>query len=290
MTIKERGYSHWDGELKPGKYPWKPITSFGLRLTFKKKFFKFFFVMALIPALVFLVGVYVSERIGDFQSMVNDSNVPLLQVNPAFFKAYYSNEFILFMMVMMLVFAGAGLISDDLRSNSLQLYLARPIARRDYFLGKASILVFFLFMVTLVPGLILLIMKLVFAGSIRFLLDYPWLPLSIVGFSLFVTAFFSLYALLLSSLSKNRRYVAILIWGLYIFSDILFGILYGIFRNPYFSLVSIKADVQQVCAALFGQKMFFDVPWGYALAVLGGACILAVFILQKRVRGVEIIK
>ena len=51
-------------------------------------------------------------------------------------------------LVMILVFCGAGLISDDLKFNSLQLYFSRPITKRDYFLGKASVIVFFLFFVT----------------------------------------------------------------------------------------------------------------------------------------------
>ncbi len=63
MTIKERGYTHWEGELKDGRFPWWPITRIGIKLTFKRKFFKFFYAFTLIPALVWLVGIYISERL-----------------------------------------------------------------------------------------------------------------------------------------------------------------------------------------------------------------------------------
>jgi ABC-type transport system involved in multi-copper enzyme maturation permease subunit len=287
MSIKEQGYTHWDGELAPGRFPWKPITRYGIKLTFKRKFFKPFFFMTLIPAVVFLAGIFISERIQDFEFMIKGSSTPFT-VNPGYFYTYFTS--VLFMIVLILVFAGSGLISDDLKHNALQLYFSRPLKKKDFFTGKVAVIVFFLFIITLVPGLILFIMKLVFSGSFQFVRSFPWLPLSIIGFSVFITGFFACYALFLSALSKNRRYVSIMIFGLYIFSDILFGIFYGIFRKPYFCLLSIKANLQQVGKLIFSQKPLYDVsPW-YSILVLCLFCFLAVLFLSHKVRGVEIVK
>jgi ABC-type transport system involved in multi-copper enzyme maturation permease subunit len=289
MTIKEKGYSHWDGELREERIPWWPITRLGIKLAFRKKFLKLFFFLALVPSLVYLLGIYISERLEDFKFMIKEQ-ASFLQVNPAYFKSYFTGDFLIFMIVMILVFAGSGLISDDLKYNSLQLYFSRPLRKRDYFFGKVSVIVFFLFIVTLIPGIVLFIMKLVFSGSFKFFGSYPWLLFSIIGYSFFITGFFAFYALLLSSLSKNRRYVSILIFGLYIFSDILFGIFYGIFRNHYFSLLSLKSNLQQVGASLFGQNPPYSIPWAYSFFVLVAICVLSSFVLNKRVRGVEIVK
>jgi len=289
MTIKEKGYTHWDGEFKDGKFPWWPITRFGIKLTFKKKFFKFFFFMTLVPAVVYLVGIYISERLEDFSFMVRESK-EFLQINPAYFKSYFTNEGLLFMIVIVLVFAGAGLISDDLKYNSLQLYFSRPLKKKDYFIGKAAVIVFFLFIVTLIPGLVFIIMKIVFSGSFKFFASYPWLILSVIAYSIFVTVFFAFYSLFLSSIGKNRRYVAILIFGLYFFSDIIYEIFYGIFKSPYFSLLSFKINLQQVGAFIFNQKTQYAVSWVYSLLIIIGICILSAFVLKKRIRGVEIVK
>lgn len=289
MTIKEKGYTHWDGELKDGRFPWWPITRFGIKLTFKKKFFKFFFFMTLVPAVVYLVGIYISERLEDFNFMIREST-EFLQINPAYFKSYFTNEGLLFMIVIVLVFAGAGLISDDLKYNSLQLYFSRPLKKKDYFIGKAAVIVFFLFIVTLIPGLVFIIMKLVFSGSFKFFASYPWLILSVIAYSILVTAFFAFYSLFLSSIGKNRRYVAILIFGLYFFSDIIYEIFYGIFKSPYFSLFSLKINLQQVGAVIFNQKTQYAVSWVYSLLIIIGICILAALVLKKKIRGVEIVK
>ncbi len=289
MTIKEKGYSHWDGEFSPQKLPWWPITRYGIKLTLKKKFFKLTCALALIPAVVFLVMIYLAERIKDF-SIIMDGGSELIKVNPALFNTYFTNEFLLFMIIIILVFAGAGLIADDLKYNSLQLYFSRPLRKQDYLLGKASVLVFFLLILTLVPGLILFIMKLIFSGDLNFFGDFPMLPLSIIGYSIFVTMFFSFYTLLLSSLSKSKRYVIILIVGVYFFSDILFAIFYSIFRNPYFSLLSLKVNLQQLGAAFFGVKAPQNVPWIYSLLILAGICCLSGVVLIRKVKGVEIVK
>jgi len=289
MTIREKGYMHWDGQLKERRFPWAPITWLGIRLAFKKKYFRFIIFSSFVPAVVFLVGIYISERIEDFQYMLR-GNKQMLEVNPAYFKAYLSSDFLLFMMVMILVVSGAGLISDDLKHNSLQLYFARPLSKGSYLIGKANVIVFFLLLLTLVPGLLFVFFKLLFAGNFGFLAAYPWLPLSVIGYSLFVTGFFCAYTLLLSSLSKNRRYVSILIFAVYLFSDILFGFFYENYKKPAFALLSLKENLQQVGAWFFRLKPAHDVPWYWSLLILLAFGVAAAVVMNKRVRGVEVVK
>jgi ABC-type transport system involved in multi-copper enzyme maturation permease subunit len=290
MTIREKGYAHWDGEFKDTRFRWGPISRYAIKLSFRRKFFKFLFFSTLVPALFTLTMIYVSERLGDFAFLTNDTDaLSFFEVNPVFFMRYFS-EWLLFMIVLLLVFCGAGLIADDLKYNSLQLYFSRPLTKKDYVLGKASVIVFFLSLITVVPGLVFVVMKLLFAGSFQFLRQFPWLPFSVVAYSAFIILFFTFYTLLLSSLNKNRRYVAVLIFGLYIFTDILFGIFHGIFRNPYFALLSIKNNLKQVGAVLFGQEPQYDIPWVLSLLILAAFCTFSAFVLNKKIRGVEVVK
>jgi ABC-type transport system involved in multi-copper enzyme maturation permease subunit len=289
MTIREKGYFHWDGTLKDRRWSWWPVTRLGIRLAFKKKGFKFLYFGAFAPAVVFLVGIYISERIEDFRYMIRGSS-QILEVNPTFFKTYFTSDFLLFMMVMIMVVGGAGLIADDLRYNSLQLYFSRPLEKKDYLVGKAAVIVFFLLSLTLFPGLIFVIFKLLFSGSFGFLASYPWLLLSIVAYSVLVTVFFCLYTLLLSSVSKSRRYVSILIFAVYLVSDILFTFFYGNFKKPAFALLSLKTNLQQVGAFFFRQKPAYAVPWFWSLLVLAGVGLGAYLYLNRKVRSVEIVK
>lgn len=290
-TVRERGYTHWDGHLLERRHPWWPITRTGIELAFRKKKFKFVFSMAFLPAVVFLAGIYISERMEDFRFLQRDSDgSAILNVNPAFFRTYMASEFMIFMLIMLLVFAAGGLIADDLKHNSLQLYFSRPLRKRDYFLGKAAVVAFFVLILTLVPALLLLIMKLVFSGSFRFLGQYPLLPLSIAGYAVVLTVFLAFYALLLSALSKNSRYVSVLIFMVYLFSDIAFGIFQGIFRSPYVALISLKSNLLQVAAVMFGQRPPFAFPPVLSFAVLAAVCLVSAAVLRRRIRGVEVVR
>jgi ABC-type transport system involved in multi-copper enzyme maturation permease subunit len=288
-TIREKGYSHWDGKLTERRYPWWPITRTGIRLTFRKKAFKFVFAGAFLPSFVALVGLYISERLEDFKAIVR-SNETLINVSPKYFKTIFTSDGLLFLIILVLSFAGAGLIADDLKHNSLQLYFSRPLGKRDYLLGKMSVVFFFVLILTAVPGLVLFIFKMIFAGSFKFFLEYPWLPLSILGYSALLTVFFAFYVLLLSASSKNTRYATILVFATYIFSNVLFGILMSIFRKPAMALFSIPANLQQAGAFLYGQKLPFAFPAVWSFVVLAGICALSAVVLNRKTRSVEVIK
>jgi ABC-type transport system involved in multi-copper enzyme maturation permease subunit len=289
MAIAERGYTHWPGTLDAGRHPWRTIARQGIRLAWKRKFFKFVLSFALLPALVFTAGVYISERLSDFKNMLKGAD-RFLQINPDYFKAFYASSGLPFMMLVIMILAGAGLIADDLRHNALPLYFSRPLRKRDYGFGKFATLAFFLLILTLVPGLLFILLKLIFSGSLKLLTDYPWLPFSVVGWSVFVSSFFSLYTLFLSSLSRSRRYASILMLAVYFLSDVFFAIFMGIFRKPAFVLLSIQMNLRQTAAAFMGAKPQFDVPWIYSALVLAAMAVLAVFVLHKKIRGAEIIR
>ncbi|MBN2198282.1 MAG: ABC transporter permease subunit [Candidatus Aminicenantes bacterium] len=289
MSIREKGYHRWDGRLEERRRGWKPIARLGIRLAFKRKHFKFAFSLSFLPAFVFLAGIYLSERLQDFEGIVRKGAMPL-RVVPGYFLSYLTADFVLFMTVVLLIFCAAGLVADDLKHNALQLYFARPLAKRDYVLGKAAVVMFFVLLLTLVPGLLLVVFKIVFSGSFGLLRDHPGLPLAIVVYSAAAAVFFASYSLLLSSLSRNRRTASFLIFGIYVFSDMLAEILRGIFRTPYVGLVSVKTNLKLAAAPLFGTKPVLEVPSVYAFVVLAAVVAAGAWVMNRRIRGVTIIK
>jgi hypothetical protein len=288
-VVRERGYEHWDGRLAERRLPWWPIARTGIRLAFRKKGFKFAFAGAYIPSFVALAGIYASEQMENFKAIVQSNRMPL-RVDPGYFTTFYTTGFLLFMLVFVLAFGAAGLVSDDLKHSALQLYFARPLGKKDYILGKLAVVAFFVLMLTAVPGLLLVALKLVFAGSFAFLVEYPWLPLSILAYAAVLTVFFGGYVLLLSASSRNTRYVIVLLFGVFYFSAVLAEIVRGIFRTPYAYLLSLPADIHQVGAALIGGRRPFAVPAGLSFLVLAAICVLAGIVLVRKVRGVEVIK
>jgi ABC-type transport system involved in multi-copper enzyme maturation permease subunit len=288
-VIREKGYTHWDGQLVERRFPWLPIMRNGVRLAFRKKGFKFAFAAAFSPATVFLGILYISERLEDFKALVR-TNQNLLNVSPNYFMRFLTSGPFLFFLLLVLVFASAGLVSEDLKHNSLQLYFARPLRKRDYLVGKLAVIAFFVLIITALPWLALVAFKLVFAGSFKFIAAYPWLPLSILGYSILLTVFMGFYLLLLSASGRSTRYVIVLILFVYYFSAILGLWIKWIFKTPYAFLVSIPGNLQQAGAVLFGQKPPQPVPAIWSFLVLAGICVLSAIVLNTKVRSVEVIK
>ncbi len=288
-TIREKGYSHWDGEFLERPRPWWTVTRTGIRLAFRRKWFKFAFTLSLLPAVFFLGLIYASENLEKFRFMI-DNRQGLITIGPKSFMEYLSNPGLLFFMILVLLFAGAGLIADDLKHNSLQLYFAHPLTKLDYLAGKMGVVCFFVLICTLGGGLVAFLVKLMFAGSLRFFAEYPWLPLSIVSYSLLLTLFFACYVLLISAMSKNRRFVVILIAMIYYFSDVLERILFDIFRNEYMSLFSLRRNLVQIGSVIFRQKPAFAFPPAWSFLVVACLVIVAIAVLTRRIRGVEVIK
>lgn len=287
--VRERGYTAWNGALVERRFPWSPIARTGIGLAFKKKRFKAFFAVSLAPSLVFLAGIYISERLEDFRKMIKGTG-KFLTVDPAFFSNYFTNDALLLFIILLLAMAGSGLVADDIRNNALQLYLSRPLGKKDYILGKLAVPAFFVAVVTLIPGILFVLFKLIFSGSFSFLAQYPWIPLSVVGESLIYVAFFSIYTLALSAASRNSRFVMVVMILVYVFSDVLYGILWAIFRNPATALISLKNDLKQVSAAMFGIKPPFAVHPAWSFAILAVLVLAGFLFVKKRIRGVEVIK
>src|SRR5205085_11142402 len=90
----------------------------------------------------------------------------ILQVTPATFRDFLAQQetFVFFITV----YVGSGLIANDRRANALQIYLSKPLSRVEYIFGKLAILMIFLLLVTGVPGIMLLIVQVIFTGDTTF--------------------------------------------------------------------------------------------------------------------------
>ncbi len=60
------------------------------------------------------------------------------------------------------------MIANDRRANALQIYLSKPLTRGEYIFGKLAILMAFLLFITWIPGVLLLVIQIVFAGNFTF--------------------------------------------------------------------------------------------------------------------------
>ena len=137
--------------------------------------------------------------------------------------------------------------------------------------------------------MVLLLVQVAFAGSFAFLKSHLYLFPAITLLSFVEAAMVSAAMLALSSLSNNSRFVGILYAGLIFFSDALFGVLRAVTGESRLSWVSFGNNLAQLGDAIFRVPLRYSTPWPVSLLMVVALIVAAGLILEKRVRGVEVI-
>jgi ABC-2 type transport system permease protein len=188
------------------------------------------------------------------------------------------------------LWAGAGLIANDRQANALQIYLSKPLLRAEYIAGKLTVLVVFLMNVTLLPALLLVVMQIMFSGSLSFIRDNQFLLPALVVASIVRVGVSALTMLALSALSKSSRFVAVLYTGVLLFSEAVYGFLVVVTGSSRVAWVSISGNLEVVTDAIFRQPIRYDTPVTISVLVLLGLALVSISVLERRVRGVEVVK
>jgi ABC-type transport system involved in multi-copper enzyme maturation permease subunit len=281
MTIREKGYHSWDGELRSSGVRWLPMFFNGIKMVFKKRFAKVIFAFSTLPFLSFLGGIYVSAR--PELKMVKRM-FPVLDNEAEFFSLFLTNGLTIFILVLLGVYFGVELISGDIKFNSFPLYFSRPLNRKDYILGKFSIVLFYFYLFSGGAAIILFVFKIIFTGtlSIGF---YTLLGLIVVP--LVVSFYLASIVLLVSSVSRNTRYVKIAIFLIYFASFPIGNMLVKVSDSSYFHLVSIHWTIEQLGGFVFNTGPKFSYPGWLSLVVIIAVTLGSYLLLYRQIGKLE---
>jgi hypothetical protein len=95
--------------------------------------------------------------------------------------------------------------------------------------------------------------------------------------------------LALSSLSKSSRYVGILYAGIIFFTGAIYTAMYAITGDSSLSWLSVGASLSQLVDVIFRVEPRYTTPWPVSLTVIVGLIVLSISVLERRVRGVEVV-
>lgn len=185
--------------------------------------------------------------------------------------------------------AGAGLLASDRRTGALQIYLARPVARRDYFLGKLVAAAAFGLLVTAVPALLYWCECAMLSEDRMYALQTAWAPLSIVGGSLCYVFWSSALILFFSSLLDRPALVAIAATLAYIFLFTMGGVFGEAMERSEFRILSPHVAVGGLVAPIFGLDLPEWLPWWQCLLAGAGLPAALLWIVHRRLRAVEVV-
>jgi ABC-2 type transport system permease protein len=274
---RERYRRREDGVDVRGR-AWMVIAAQGLRALVRKKAFLYLMLVAWIPAIVRAVQIYVAA---------NFPQASFLAVSARTFRDFLDQQelFVFFITI----YAGSGLIADDIRANALQLYLSRPITRTQYAAGKLVTLMTVLALVTWVPATVLLMLEPLFAGNTAFIRHNLYLIPAVAMFSLVEISVGAFTMLALSSLSKSRWFVAVLYAGFAFFTQAIFAATRIATESTAFSWIAAFGNLAQVGDVIFRLQPRYVTPPVVSAAILAGLVALSAAVLSRRIRAIEVV-
>lgn len=279
MPIHDQGYRRYGGTKDAVGRAWQVIALAGARSVLGQRRFLFLLLIAWAPFVLRAVQIYIAS---------NFPQAAFLAPKAETFREFLDHQGVFVFFVT--IYVGAGLIASDRRANALQLYLSKPLTRAEYIAGKLAVLFALLLFVTWAPAISLLLVEVMFAGSLTFVRQNVYLLPAITLLSVLQVLVASMTILALSSMSRSSRFVGIMYAGLIFFTAALFQSIRGITGRSSLAWLSPGAVLEQIGDVIFRLPPRYDMPTPVAILALVALIGLSAVVLERQVRGVEVVK
>jgi ABC-2 type transport system permease protein len=280
-----------------------------LRGTFNSKIFIVFFAICFLPLLAEAILLYLRHNVGAltaFSTNVTDFKA-LLPVDGSFFSWFVNAQNGFAFLLALLI--GPPMVSRDLRNNALPLYLCRPFSRTEYVIGKMSVLLILLSLVTWIPQLLLFLLQSYLEGFAWFKANL-WIASAIFIAHVFWILMLALLTQTISALVKWRVVASGALVALFLIPSAFGLFINEIFRTQWGNIISLIASVANVTAGLFGtfdrvyetrpvrdvegavigEMVILQPPLWVSWTVLFLLCALCLALLSWRVKAYEVVK
>src|SRR5215471_8015870 len=286
MAVYKRTYKAYGGAQTPRWSRFLILPRAAYSRLMQSKFLVLYLMACFFFPLLCATFIYVSHNL----SVLDALNIPagrLFQIDNKFFEFFCGFQGA--MACLLTAFIGPGLIAPDLANGGLPLYFYRPFSRSEYVIGKLSLLLYFLSLVTWVPGLIDFGIQAELAGW-QWTKENAWIAASLLGGLMIWDVFLSLMALALSAWVKWRIAAGGLILGV-LFAGAGFGAaLNAIVRTNYGSLLDLRQVIAVIWSQMFRNELSTNVPVGEAWLSLAAASAICLWLLTRRVKAFEVVK
>ncbi len=281
MAIHDQNYVRYEGHLRE-RGAWWIIARTALRtylsfLRTKLTLAALWVSGPLVAIVLVLVEYGVRGQLGQFTEV----NAPSGGYISFFLQVEAFSLAILFMA------AGCGVISEDLRYRTFQLYFSKPITRAEYAIGKFLSLFMLGSLVTIIPTIVVGGLRLVFFAQNQFFKPVLTDTAIGLGLSILITLVFSAVVAGLSSLTSRTGYVVLSWIGVLLVPLILSGIVaIATSGADWANLWSLTGCLLVVSDSLLTEEAF-DGPVWVAWVVLVTVGALGIASMVRRITRLE---
>ncbi|HEV7373707.1 MAG TPA: hypothetical protein VGN95_03250 [Pyrinomonadaceae bacterium] len=304
MAVYEHTYKQYSGEVTPRWSRFLILPRHSYRSIFQSKLFIAYFVACFIFPLICSILIYLHHN-AEALAVMELAVRRLVPIDTEFFQNFVVYQGMSAFLLTLLV--GPPLISRDMTNNALPLYLCRPFSRTEYVLGKMSVLLILLSLITWVPGLLLFFFNSYLEGWGWFTQNIRMAGAIFLG-SLIWIVLLALMSLAVSSWVKWRMAASAALIGVFFIPSAFAEIINNIFLTRWGNIVSLRALIGAVWGSLFGtfarqtgrirmnfsprRTLFVDLfepPIWSAWLMLFAICALCLLLLARKVRAYEVV-
>jgi len=285
MAIFQHAYQGFHGQISSTlRQPWV-IFRYALADVFSSKLFTAFFALCFIPPLVMMCMIYMNYNL-EMLSLLNLPLDQLITVDANFF-AHWMQIPQMWLVFALVMFVGPALISPDISSNALPLYLSRPINKTNYVFGKLLVLLILGSLITWIPAWLLIL----FHANLG---DEPWLlnnlhiPLASVVSSLIWIICLSMLSLAVSAWVKWKALARLFFFGFVWLSSALGAAIENIYGGWKGSTVSFIDSLDVMVSGLYGVNSSSSMPSTASYLFFITVTVLATLLLARKIRAFEV--
>lgn len=304
MAVYEHTYKQYLGQLTPEWSRFLVIPRHAFRDVFKSKIFTTFFIVCFIPLLIEAILIYLHHNVNAL-AILKVNVAELIPIDASFFETFVNLQASFAFFVALLV--GPPLVARDLRNNALPLYLCRPFSRTEYVLGKMSVLLILLSLITWVPQLLLFLFQSYLEGASWFVENLT-LASAIVISNVVWILLLALLTQAISALVKWRVVASASLIGIFFIPSVFGEVVNGLFLTRWGHLISLGALMKNVTAGLFGtfvqasshmmsfnrgvgrEVILYEPPLWASWAVLFVVCAICLALLSWKVKAYEVVR
>ncbi len=289
MAVYERTYKPYTGVETA---PWSRflvLPRFAYREVFNSRIFLAFFIACFITPLGLAVVIYVPHNVKFLElfNLQSDAITNLFRYDADFFLNWFMRPQQIACFILAIV-VGPAMVSNDLNNNGLALYLSRPFSRKEYVLGKMSVMVFLMSAITWIPGMVLFFLQAYFGGW-AWLREHAQVGLGIFFGMWIWILILCLMSLALSAYLKWRMLAGAALLGLWVVGIPASLVVTSVLRTKWGALLDIRGLMRVVWVRMLGVDEVTSIPlWGAWLTLLT-VCALCLLLLARRIRAYEVV-
>lgn len=287
MAVHSHAFRPYDG---PRTAAWtRPLvlTRYALRDAFAQKKTIALLVLSALPSLVAATIIYLHHNV-EAMSILEFQIDDLIKIDGFFFYVVLLWQVVL--AFLLTVVSGPRMLIGDLRDNALPLYLARPLSRFEYVLGKALALATLGSLVTWVPALALVGLQVSLVGP-GWLREHWRLPGGLFVASWVAIALVTMVCLAIASVVRRKAVAEASVVAFFIILPVVGAIINETVRPGWGNYLVLPDVVIAVWTPLLGLDPVPARPDAFSalitvLVLLAGAAL----VLERRVRAWEVVR